>query len=418
MKIAVLNATIFPIPAVRGGAVESLIESFVSQANTDPSVELTVFSLDDEQARTRAAHFPRVRFEWLARPAAVDAVDRGITRVARWIKRDPDMWQKNLLWQRLVVRRLQRALEQEDFDAVIIENAIFLCSLFDAPSLREKYRGKVFFHSHNVHFRTVTPSPAFAGILSISAFLIDNCRQCFGPDLPIRVVPNGVPTERFDREISEAEAAAEKAALRERYGIPPEAALVVFAGRIMPKKGVAELLDVAELLGKQGGVDGRPVHVMLVGASSFGDRALTGFEAEVARRVEANPLLHATGFIPNAQLGAYYAAADVVALLSTWEEPFGLTIIEAQLAGRPLITTNMGGIPEAAHADLSQLLGVGPHLARDLADAIATVLRDPAIWEARAKQARERARELFSEERYYRQMISSIRDGLPGGAGL
>lgn len=63
MKIAVLNATIFPIPAVRGGAVESLIESFVAQANTDPSVELTVFSLDDEQARTRAAQFPAVRFE-------------------------------------------------------------------------------------------------------------------------------------------------------------------------------------------------------------------------------------------------------------------------------------------------------------------------------------------------------------------
>ena len=50
MKIAILNSYIFPIPAVRGGAVETLIESLVKGANEDQTVELTVFSLYDQAA--------------------------------------------------------------------------------------------------------------------------------------------------------------------------------------------------------------------------------------------------------------------------------------------------------------------------------------------------------------------------------
>jgi glycosyltransferase involved in cell wall biosynthesis len=53
-----------------------------------------------------------------------------------------------------------------------------------------------------------------------------------------------------------------------------------------------------------------------------------------------------TGFIPYEQVSNYLRLADIAVLPSMWDEPFGLTIVEAMAVGLPLITTKSGGIPE------------------------------------------------------------------------
>lgn len=400
MKIAILNSSIFPIPAVRGGAVETLIESFVKEAQHDPSVELTVFSLADNEAERRAAEFfPRTRFVWLERPAFVDSCDRAVTTAMRALRRDPNLWQKNHLWQLMVRQKLRRALLVENFDVILIENAIFLPALFQDRRLREKYRGRVIFHTHNLHYRTVTPSDAFAGIISISNFLIENTRRCFGAHLPIEIVPNGVDTARFTREVPPDELTR----LRADFNIPADAPLLCFVGRIMPKKGVKMLLDAFDELAHS------EAHLMLVGASSFGMTARTPFEEDIFTRAVHHPRIHTTGFVPHDELRRYYAAADAVVLPSLWEEALGLTMIEAQLAGRPLITTNRGGIPETTSPDTSVLVDVTPHFVSELAKAIDAVLDDAEIWEQRAVLARQQAEERFNEQRYYASMLHVIR---------
>lgn len=53
-----------------------------------------------------------------------------------------------------------------------------------------------------------------------------------------------------------------------------------------------------------------------------------------------------TGYIPNEKLGSIYAVADVCVIPSIWEDPAPLTVLEAITAGKAIITTNSGGIPE------------------------------------------------------------------------
>lgn len=143
----------------------------------------------------------------------------------------------------------------------------------------------------------------------------------------------------------------------------------------MPKKGVLEVVQAFQKL------ENTHAHLVIVGASSFGMGQMTLFERELSQIVQEHPRIHATGFVNNQELGKYYALADLVVLPSLWEEPLGLTMIEAQLAGKPLITTNKGGIPETTSATNSILLEVTENLSKDLAFAMAEVLSDLPSWQ-------------------------------------
>jgi glycosyltransferase involved in cell wall biosynthesis len=69
--------------------------------------------------------------------------------------------------------------------------------------------------------------------------------------------------------------------------------------------------------------------------------------------------------------------ADVAVLPSLWDEPFGLTCVEALAAGLPLITTKRGGIPEIADDSCAILLDCNNFLAQKIADAIIMLYNDP-----------------------------------------
>jgi glycosyltransferase involved in cell wall biosynthesis len=53
-----------------------------------------------------------------------------------------------------------------------------------------------------------------------------------------------------------------------------------------------------------------------------------------------------TGYVGNDQLYRFYEISDVAIVPSTWEEPAGLVVLEAAAAGKPIIVTRSGGIPE------------------------------------------------------------------------
>lgn len=397
-KLIIINAMIFPVPAVNGGAVETLLESFIKQANTDSEFEITVVSLADPEAERISQTYSTIRFIWLPRPKLLDCADQGITKFLRTIKRDPNLWQKNYLWQLRVKKQVQAILQEQSFDLVLVENAMFLMKLFEKRELAQKYEQKVIFHSHNLHFRQLASTQALAGVITVSHFLEENSRSCFGRDVTMQVVYNGLDSSLFQKEVSHQKLKT----LRDKWGIPARSQILVFVGRILPKKGVGELIQAFERFNHP------EAHLLLVGASSFGMKEETAFELDVAERVQGNSRIHATGFVPHHELGNYYALADVVVLPSIWEEPLGLTMIEAQMAGRPLITTSQGGIPETSHSETSLILDLGPNFVVDLAQAMEQVLSHPVTWEEKAKEAQKWALSHFNEETYYKNMKQAL----------
>ena len=100
---------------------------------------------------------------------------------------------------------------------------------------------------------------------------------------------------------------------------------------------------------------------------------------------------------------------DCVVHASTNPEPFGRVVVEGMLAGRPVIATRAGGVPEIIEDGVSGIL-VPPGNPDELAAAIVRVLSDPVGTERLAQRGHARALELFNEKRMLREIEQHVNE--------
>lgn len=200
-------------------------------------------------------------------------------------------------------------------------------------------------------------------LLSPSAQLLDWARELWSIDkLPAEVVPNTVDVGRV-RRLAAGEPPSE---------LGSDGPLIVFTGRLEPRKGVHVLVEAMRSVwrtqpnarlalagGSDGEWNGRPMVEHL--------RLLAG------EQVEQLLLL---GHLSPERLFPCLAAADVVALPSLWES-FSLAALEAMALGKPLVATS-NVFPPFVRADRNALL-VAPGDPGALADSLVRLLADPDL---------------------------------------
>jgi glycosyltransferase involved in cell wall biosynthesis len=182
-----------------------------------------------------------------------------------------------------------------------------------------------------------------------------------------RLLAFGVARERIQLGVQSADIAPFRSAAAKsaRSGAPPLTILTV--GRLVPDKNVGTLLEAYA----QAGLSGVEARLEIVG---------TGFLAQELH-VRAQRLgvpVRFRGHLPHAELPEVFAAADVYALLSTYE-PFGVVLREAAAAGLPLVCSRLAGaVGDVAIGDRNALL-VDPERVDDVAAALLRVVRDDAL---------------------------------------
>ncbi|MEC3975365.1 D-inositol-3-phosphate glycosyltransferase [Amycolatopsis sp. H20-H5] len=183
----------------------------------------------------------------------------------------------------------------------------------------------------------------------------------------VHAVPPGVDLARFTP--------GSQPRAREALGLPANALVLAFAGRIQPLKAPDVLLHAAAaILRKRPELRERLV-VMIVGGPSG-----SGLDQPQALRELAVSLgVHGqTRFLPpqpGQALVDVYRAADVVAVPS-YNESFGLVALEAQACGTPVVAAEVGGLPVAVPHGVSGLL-VPNHEADEWADALCSIALRP-----------------------------------------
>lgn len=203
----------------------------------------------------------------------------------------------------------------------------------------------------------------------------------------IRVIRNGCDASLFHPR--------ERAQARAALGIASDAELVIYVGRLVPEKGLRELLEAGERLASS-----RPrLQVALVGDGPM--------RAELEQLIAANPGLSVrlAGAQPAAEVARWMAASDLVTLPS-YSEGHPNVLVEALACGRPVVATAVGGVPEVIDA------GSGILVPAKSAEALATALEaalqrpwdEPALagkfsrsWEQVAQDTLQACQEAFDE---------------------
>lgn len=196
----------------------------------------------------------------------------------------------------------------------------------------------------------------------------------------IDVIRNGCDLSRFQPSPDRG------ASIRERYGVPPSALLVVYAGRLEPQKGIGVLLEAMTPVASHF----PDVRVLLVG-----DGALRAeLKAETYRRNLRSAITFAglqRDVVP------FLDAADLVVLPSFWEGlPFAA--VEAGAMGKPMVATAVDGTPEVVKDGESGLL-VPPGDSNAFANAMISLLGDAPKRRAMGARAKEIVAARFSVER-------------------
>jgi glycosyltransferase involved in cell wall biosynthesis len=179
--------------------------------------------------------------------------------------------------------------------------------------------------------------------------------------------------------------------------------LIITVGRLIPKKGFADLIRVCALLAERG---------KLFGCEIIGEGSL---ENELRRQIDElglqnNVLL--AGAQPQTQLRRRLAAANVFVLPSVIDTDGGMdnlptVIMEAMTTGLPVVSTNIGGIPEMVIENETGFL-VQPGDVAGMADAIETVINDSSSAARLGNSGHERARTLFSIEKNVRELCALL----------
>lgn len=328
MKIAILTSGRLPVPATSGGAVETLIDMYLDHNEQHELHSITVYS-----TKPHGVPMPRQRHN---RYVFVDTRSLAFRLEAKmWGMRHADGYYDR--WSGLYLQKCLRLMRHDGpFDCVVLENRPgFALQLPNALSPH------VIVHLGNDYLHPGVPQAVdvksrCTGVIACSDYIRQRAEAVSvqGKDVPCLTVYNGIDVERF---------AQASPADRSSFGLQPDDFVVVYSGRLTPEKGVLELIQALARL-----TDIPRLRLLLIGASFYGTDDQSSPFIEQLRQAAA-PLADRvlfTGFVAYDRMPSCLKLANVVVVPSMWEEPFGLTVVEAMAAGRPLVATRSGAIAE------------------------------------------------------------------------
>ena len=235
-----------------------------------------------------------------------------------------------------------------------------------------------------------------AALIAISGAVRDDLTR-LGPGPPVHVLYNPIDLDRFDSARTTPEEA------RRQLGLDLDAPVLALVGQITPWKGQEEAIRALASV-RERGFDAR---LLLVGEVKFARRETTfdnvTYERSLRRLITTLGLRDDVRWCGERENVPVILQAVDVALVPSWDEPLGRSVLEAMAAGRAVVATSVGGPAEVVDHDVTGVL-VAPRQPGRWAEAIAGLLADPERRARLGERARVQAQE-FDRATYARRVL-------------
>lgn len=388
MKIAVLTSGILPVPAVQGGAVENLIDFYLEYNEQHHLHDINVISIWHPDVRNHSKKESKDNhYQYIKQNGLLAKINKFIYQ-----KRHQNEFYHYTI--EYYFEQAYKKIKEEVYDLIIVENRPGF-----VLKLKERTKTPCILHLHNDFlypetYRAKEMYNAYHRIICVSDY-ITNRVQGISPSSigKCKTIYNAIDLKRVEYSIP---------VKRESIGLCDKDFIIIFSGRLTEEKGILQLIQAIKQT-----QDIPNIKLVIIGASTYGkDYNPTSYIKQLM--AESEPIKNHvvfTGFVNYDQVLSYLKMADIAVVPSMWEEPFGLTVVEALAAGLPLIATNSGGIPEICNG-VATIIN-RENIVSNITNAILDLYEHPEKRRVMSEAALKRSK-LFSKERYAREFFEAL----------
>jgi glycosyltransferase involved in cell wall biosynthesis len=390
MKIAILTCGMLPVPAVQGGAVENLIDFYLEYNNRKKLHDITIYSIWDPKVMKEPELSSDVNHYYFIDVTSLKA--RIKRRTYKYFHSSKAYYNYFIEYY---FEKAYKDIKKSNYDYIILEN-----SPGHAYKLSQRGYKNLILHlnndllNSNSRYHDIIFN-SFTIILTCSNYIKDRV-STIQPSPKIQTLYNAIDVNSFLPK-------EESLINRKSVGFSKKDFVIVYSGRINKDKGVSELIDAMLIL-----KDVPNLKLMIIGGTFFAnaknDNEFVRSLKDKAKSIKDKIVF--TGFIPYKSVPDYLHLADIAVIPSMWEEPFGLTIVEALAAGLPLITTRSGGIPEICEGVAT--IVEKDNIVNNLSTAILYLYEHPEKRRRMSESSIERAK-LFDKESYAEKFFAAIK---------
>jgi len=398
-KICIITPMIYPVPAVKGGAVETLVELLVKMNERFNQAEFTVISVFDAEAEKKSREFINTKFVFIKRG---DKWDQFFSKKAFVYinKVSLKLWNKTLISLPYTKRALH-AIEKNHYDMYVLEGG---GDYYNFGYLNKKIDfKKLSIHFHGEVEGSIPLKKWFNNYFVVSNYIGRKliCNGIIDPKF-VHVLPNCY--DNLD--------AANDSTLvnyREQFGISKDEIVFVFWGRLIPQKGVYELLKAFSIAHQS-----MPKSkLLIIGNATFGKQTYSEYDrklSDICDTFDLNNSVIFTGFLQHEKVKQLLQKCDVGVIPSLWDDPAPLTVFEGLASGLAIIASNVGGIPEIIEdGNNGLLLSWSENYINDLARMMTELYKNTFLRQELSRRAKASVSK-YDAESYYFRFIKALGD--------
>lgn len=403
MNLVLIAPSDLPIPAVKGGAIETGIQQIIDENEKQHKVNIKVYSYYNREAEVISKKYKYTTFVYY-KQKKVDNLIKFIIKVINHVFKKAKLkirFNIHYHYLKFIIKELKEMKDIKN-TTILIKNAVN----FVIP-IKKRTGTKVFLQLHNDFLNKDTYKAE--KIVENCEALISNSeyiKKCISTianasKKKIMVNKNCLDDSDFE-EITEEEVRSKAL----EYGIDVNKTNILFSGRIVPEKGIKELLYAIQDISKE--IDW---NLNIVGSKCFGKTKVDKFTKELYDISDKNKdKIKFMGYVKHSDMRFINKIADVSVIPSIWEEPAGRVALESQVVGTPIIISDSGGIKEYTNLKASIVVKRGENFVQDLTKALNKILLNENLKKNMGEEARK-VTQPYTTTHYYNEILEQLNLG-------